>query len=258
MYKKIDRTGEERFNKFGSKIVIKEYRGSLDIDVYFPEYDWVAKHINYNNFKKGEVKCPYEPRVYGVGYLGEGKYTATENGKLTDEYRIYFDMLRRCYDTKLHEKHSTYKDCEVEEYLLNFQHMGKWINENYYEIPGEIICLDKDILCKGNKVYSRKTCIFVPQRINTLFTKSNKRRGKNPIGITLNSSDNYQVRCNNGYGKIIYLGSYTTKEEAFRIYKSYKEKIIKKVIDEYKGKIPEPHYSRLKEAIYNYKVEIDD
>ena len=36
MYKKIDRTGEERFNKFGSKIVIKEYRGSLDIDVYFP------------------------------------------------------------------------------------------------------------------------------------------------------------------------------------------------------------------------------
>ena len=34
--------------------------------------------------------------------------------------------------------------------------------------------------------------------------------------------------------------------------------IIKEVIDSYKGKIPEPFYSRLREAMYNYKVEIDD
>lgn len=31
-----DRTGEERLNSFGSKMVIKEYRGCNDIDVYFP------------------------------------------------------------------------------------------------------------------------------------------------------------------------------------------------------------------------------
>ena len=60
------------------------------------------------------------------------------------------------------------------------------------------------------------------------------------------------------YGKYIYLGTYSTKEEAFRIYKQYKEKVIKEVIDSYKGIIPEPHYSRLKEAMYKYKVEIDD
>lgn len=34
--KKIDRTGEESYNKFGSKMVIKEYRKRVDIDVYFP------------------------------------------------------------------------------------------------------------------------------------------------------------------------------------------------------------------------------
>ena len=54
----------------------------------FPEYDWVFEHATYQSFKNGTIKCPYEPRVYGVGYLGEGKYTATENGKKTDKYDI--------------------------------------------------------------------------------------------------------------------------------------------------------------------------
>ena len=128
----------------------------------------------------------------------------------------------------------------------------------YYEIPGETMCLDKDILCKGNKVYSRETCIFVPQKINSLFVKSDKSRGKDPIGVYQLPNGNYQVRCGNSYGERIYLGLYSTKEEAFRVYKNYKEKVIKEVIDSYEGKIPEPFYSRLKEAMYNYEVEIDD
>ena len=255
---RIDRTGEEKVNSFGSKMVVKEYRKYSDIDVYFPEYDWTAKHVQYNNFKNGKIKCPYEPRVYGVGYLGEGKYKAFEDGKFTDEYDMWQDMLRRCYDPKLHEKYSTYKDCEVEDKWLNFQHMARWIDENYYEVPGEKMCLDKDILYKGNKVYSRETCIFVPQRINSLFTKADNSRGDNPIGVSDLPSGNYRVDCNNGYGKSVYLGTYKTKEEAFRIYKEYKEKVIKEVIDSYEGKIPEPFYSRLKEAMYNYEVDITD
>ena len=42
------------------------------------------------------------------------------------------------------------------------------------------------------------------------------------------------------------------------MYKEYKEKVIKETIDSYEGKIPEPFYSRLKTALYNYEVEIDD
>ena len=83
-------------------------------------------------------------------------------------------MLKRCYDPKYQEKEPTYKGCTVENHLLNFQHMCKWLEENYYEIPGETMCLDKDILCKGNKIYSRNTCIFVPERINLLFVKHEK------------------------------------------------------------------------------------
>ena len=258
MGKKINKIGEERVNSFGSKMIIKEYRKYSDIDVYFPEYNWIAKHVQYNQFEKGNIKCPYEPRTFGVGYLGEGEYKMSENGKNTDGYKIWYDMLRRCYDPKVHERYSTYKWCIVEEYLLNFQNMGEWIKDNYYEVPGEKMCLDKDILYKGNKIYSRETCIFVPERINTLFIKRDKLRGKNPIGVSDLPSGNYRVYCNNEYGKYIYLGSYSTKEEAFQVYKEYKEKVIKEVIDSYKGKIPEPHYSRLREAMYNYEVEIDD
>ena len=258
MTNKINRTGEEGYNKFGSKMIIKEYRNKRDVDVYFPEYDWTFEHAQYDNFKKGTIKCPYEKRYFGVGYIGEGKYKVWEDGKNKKEYKIWHNMIKRCYDPKYQEKRPTYKGCQVEDYLLNFQHMGEWIDRNYYEVPGEQMHLDKDILCKGNKIYSRETCIFVPQKINSLFVKSDKSRGKNPIGATELPEGNYVAQCWDGNGKQIKLGTYSTKEEAFKAYKEYKEKVIKEVIDSYEGKIPEPHYSRLKTAMYNYKVEIDD
>ena len=261
MSKVINRTGEEKLNKFGSKMkIINQYRenNTAYIDVYFPEYDWVFKHAVYSNFKKGNVKCPYERRTCGVGYLGEGKYKAKENGKNTDKHKIWHYMLKRCYDPKHQEKHPSYKGCKVEDYLLNFQHMAEWIDKNYYEVQGEKMQLDKDILCKGNKIYSRETCIFVPQRINSLFVKSDNSRGKDPIGVHPRESGNYQAYCNNGYSGRDYLGTYPTKEEAFQVYKEYKEKVIKETIDSYEGKIPEPFYSKLREVMYNYKVEIDD
>ena len=244
MSKIVNRIGEENYNSFGSKMIITRYNGAKDLDIYFPEYNWVFEHAQYGNFKKGTIKCPYERRYYGKGFLGEGEYKVRENGKLKKEYLIWYSMLKRCYDPKYQERNSTYKGCAVEEYLLNFQYMGKWIEENYYEVSGEQMCLDKDILCKGNKVYSRETCIFVPQRINKLFTKRDNDRGNSPIGVTPTSSGNYQVHCNDKNGKVVPLGTYSTKEEAFQVYKQYKEKVIKEGIDSYEGKIPEPHYSR--------------
>ena len=131
MNKKINRVGEKSINKFGSKMVIKEYRGCMDMDVYFPEYNWTFKHAQYTSFKNKSIKCPYEPRYYGVGCLGEGKYKVWENDRNKKEYIIWHGMLQRCYDPEFQEKHPTYKGCTVEDYLLNFQNMGKWIEDNY-------------------------------------------------------------------------------------------------------------------------------
>ena len=255
---KIDKTGMEGVNNFGSKMMIVSYVQWDDIDVYFPKYNWTAKNVAYSSFKKGNIKCPYEPRTHGKGYLGEGKYKTSKNGKATKCYKTWIDMLERCYSSKCHDKYPTYKRCTVCEEWLCFQNFAKWYHENYYNISNERMELDKDILYKGNKIYSPDTCVFVPQRINKLFVKCDKNRGSEIIGVSYNEKTNkYLAQCNID-GKILNLGRYSTPQEAFRVYKRYKEKIIKEVIDSYEGIIPEPHYSKLKKAMYNYRVEISD
>ena len=80
--------------------------------------------------------------------------------------------------------------------------------------------LDKDILFKGNKIYSPSTCIYVPHRINSLFTKSDSARGDYPIGVTYHKRDCvYESKLSylNKYGKKdrIYLGRFNNPLEAF-------------------------------------------
>ena len=256
---KIDRIGEKNINNFGSEMVIIEYKNVHDIDVYFPEFDWIFKHAKYNNFKKGEIKCPYERRFYNVGYLGEGKYKVSENGKNTRVYDTWKAMLQRCYSEKEHERHPTYIGCEVYEGWYNFQNFAKWYKDNYYEVGNEKMCLDKDILFKGNKIYSPDTCIFVPETINKLFIKNDKNRGESVIGATLCKNGKYQAQCNiinpeTGKSKQEYLGLYDSQEKAFQVYKYHKERNIKQIADYYKIHIPQKLY----DAMYNYEVEIDD
>lgn len=259
MGKEINRIGERNYNNFGSEMVIVNYNGCMDIDVYFPEFDWIFKHAKYNNFKKGEIKCPYERRFYNVGYIGEGDYKVSENRKSTRVYNTWRHMLQRCYDEKLHEKHPTYKNCKVCKEWHNFQNFAKWYKDNYYEVGNEKMCLDKDILFKGNKIYSPDTCIFVPETINKLFIKNDKNRGESVIGATLYKNGKYQAQCNiinpeTGKSKQEYLGLYDSQEKAFQVYKYHKERNIKQIADYYKIHIPQKLY----DAMYNYEVEIDD
>lgn len=256
----IDRTGEIGYNNFGSKMVIVEYRKAIDIDVYFPEYDWTFKHTRYNGFKKGNVSCPYERRVFNIGYIGEGKHKSRENDEDTKCYITWVNMLKRCYDPKLHKKHSTYKNCEVCKEWHNYTNFGDWFTDNYYEIKGQKMCLDKDILHKGNKIYSSENCVFVPQIINKLFIKSNKLRGNYPIGVYYHERDKkFKAQCNiydfeENKSKKKFLGTYDTPQQAFKVYKQFKEQYIKQVADYYKDQIPDKLY----DALYNYEVDIDD
>ena len=260
---KLNRVGEEGINNFGSKMIITKYNAFNDMEVYFPKYDWKVKHVQYGNFKIGNVKCPYEPRVYRVAYIGAGKYKPKENGRTTKCYEVWKNMLTRCYDAEYKKREPTYQGCEVCEEWHNFQTFSEWFHKNYYEIPNEIMCLDKDILNKGNKIYSPETCVFVPKNINNLFTKRNNDRGNYPIGVYYKKNINkFIAQCSDidDYGRKqrTYLGVFDNDKDAFKAYKSHKEKIIKETIDTYEGIIPEPTYSKLKNVMYNYKVEIND
>ena len=255
---KLDRTGEVGYNNFGSEMVIVKYRNCHDVDVYFEEYNYVVESVYYSAFKNGEIKCSYEPRVYEHGCLGEGKYKVSENGEVTRCYKTWHHMLERCYSEKYKKKKPTYEDCKVCEELLNFQNFAKWDSKNYYEIEGETMCLDKDILVKHNKVYSPETCIYVPNTINVLFTKSDKIRGNTPIGVN-KQKNKFRAQCRvydykTNKKEREFLGHYETPEQAFEVYKEFKENYIKQVADEYKDKIPQKLY----DAMYNYEVEIND
>jgi len=227
---------------------IREYRGSKDMDAEF-ENGFIAKNKKYIDFKNGKIKNLYHPSTYDVGYIGKCEYRLN-----IIQYNIWHHMLARCYNKEFHKQFPTYKSCTVCEEWHSFQNFVEWYDENYYEIGNEKMQLDKDILFKGNKIYSPETCVFVPERINYLFIKHNSGRGRYPIGVCFNKDKNKFQSQINKYGDHINLGRFNTPEEAFQKYKTEKEKHIKEVADEYKDKIPQKLYN----AMHKYEVEIDD
>ena len=244
------RIGLENYNHFGSLMIISDYRNYKDIDIYFPEYDY-TRTTTFSDFKKGKPTCPFEPTVFNIGYLGDTGIVTKENGKMTLEYEKWSQMLRRCCCEKEKEKYSTYNNCFVNEEWYCFKNYRDWHIENYYEVPGEIMHLDKDLLIKGNKEYGPNTCCFLPQRINSIFRKTTniQERSDRP--------GKYRVVYNkmiNGKSKRIDLGTFNDRDKAVLIYKEAKEAYIKEVADEYIEYLPTHVY----EAMYNWEVDIDD
>lgn len=248
-----ERIGEYRYNNNGSKMTIIEYNNNKDIVVMFENGD--KYNTNYRNFEIGNVKSVYDKTVVGVGYEGYGFYKAKINNKITNQYQTWRNMIVRCYDEKHHEKYPSYIGCEVSEEWHNFQNFAKWYDENYYEVDRNEMQIEKDILVKGNKIYSPETCIFVPRKINNLFIKRANDRGKYPIGVYYdNCNKKFKAQCNDINNKRKNLGLFNTPEDAFEAYKSFKESLIKQVAEEYRNVIPIQLYY----ALVTYKIDIND
>ena len=156
-------------------------------------------------------------------------------------------MIQRCYDNEFQIKQPTYKDCKVCEEWHCYANFKKWFNKNYYELDNERVELDKDILVEGNKIYSPDTCIFEPKYINELFR--NKVRDL-PKGVCYYKKGNCYMVSITIYKNSKYLGSYKTIEEAKRVYDEARKEMINKVAEDYKNKIPQKLYNRLKEIYY--------
>ena len=253
MAEKKDRTNEIAYNNNGEEMRIIRYANRTDIDVQFIKDGTIVEHRTYDNFKAGTIKNPMTPSVFGIGFIGKGKFkTCDENGEETKCYIAWKSMLKRCYYSKYQETHPTYKGCTVCKEWWNFQVFAEWYYKHYYELENERMMLDKDILKKGNKVYSADNCVFVPSSINNLFVKRDKCRGEYPIGVR-KKWNKFEAQLTKD-NKQIHLGYYTTPKEAFLAYKQAKEQFVKEVAEKYKLLIPHELY----EALMNYKVEIDD
>ena len=244
--------GLKNTNKYGEVFKVVKYSNYKDMLIEF-ENGHKAK-ASTSSFREGRCTSPYAKTKRGIGYIGEGKYSS----KYTKMYGTWDGMFTRCYGEEYQKQKPTYLNCKISEEWHNFQNFGKWYEENFYECGDELMCLDKDIVSKGNKIYSSDNCIFVPQNINSLFTKCDGSRGDLPIGMT-KRRNKYIVRISNyiSEGKRIEYGSFDTIEGAFNCYKLNKEKIIKQVADEYKSKYPN-FPQKLYDAMYSYEVEITD
>ena len=243
--KEKTKIGEKHITSEGYEVEVIKYLGRQNCTIKFNN-GLELDGLQYSNIKRGKVKNPYHKSVYGVGYLGEGEFLIQKSCSKCSTWR---NIISRCYSGTTQEKHPTYKNCSVDERWHNFQNFAKWYEENYISEWH----LDKDILFKGNKIYSPQTCCFVPAEINTLFVKNNIRRGDSPIGVFKTKSGKFSASINK-YGTLIHLGTFDTIEEAFQIYKTTKEVYIKKVADEWRPLIK----PRVYDAMYAYEVEITD
>ena len=236
----IDYLGMTGKNKHGTPFKIIEGTKASNLTIEFQdEYHYQMK-TSMQNFKRGQVKNPYDKLICGVGYLGEGTHRSRHpnNGEKYREYKIWSEILRRCYSPKEHIRSPAYKDCSVCDEWLNYQNFATWYNENYYDIGEGRMHLDKDILIDGNRIYRPDACIFVPQRINMLFMHPSNKSGL-PNGITKYSSG-YRTLYNTKL-----LGIYSTLEEALENYMIEKKIHIKEVANEYKTRIPDKVYQAL-------------
>jgi len=242
--KKLNKVGEKHLTNEGYTVEIIEYFGWRNCTIKFND-GVIIKNREYQDILKGRVRNFNHKSVYNIGFTGIGEYS---NKKYNKIYIIWSGMLERCYSEKKQQLHPSYIGVTVCEEWHNFQNFAKWYEENYIEG----FQLDKDILVKGNKIYSPETCCFVPQEINSLFTFNNINRGEYLIGVN-KQINKYKAQININ-SKQTHLGMFNTPEEAFQAYKTAKEDYIKEVADRWKDKITEQTY----QAMYNYQVEITD
>lgn len=162
---------------------------------------------------------------------------------------IYHNMVNRCtVASKESTDNSEFKDASVcEEWLQDKQLFFNWVSENYYEIEGEQMELDKDILVPGNRLYSPETCVFAPKAINSFFRRDYNTNHSLPRGVT-EVGTKYRPSIKG------YSDTFTTIQEAEEVYLKHRKANAIALADAYIGKIPhilykavETYYDKLPE-----------
>ena len=188
--------------------------------------------------------------VCGVG-LNDRKHPSWVNGKTTREYSLWHKLIIRCYYLKYHQGNPTYVGCQASENFKSYFYFYEWVQKQV-GFGQKGFDLDKDLLFKGNKLYSEDTCVFLPRELNTLLTSCKAGRGSLPIGVTAEGKS-FRAKCRTDKPSP-WVGSFKTPEEAFRAYKQAKEAFIKRQAEKWKNFLDPRAFA----ALMAYEVSITD
>lgn len=158
------------------------YRSEKNVEVVFLETNG-KRTASSGDIRSGSVKDYYKRTVHGVGYVGNGRFKPTINGKISKCYIKWSSMIARCYDEKTQEKRPTYKGCIVVDEWHNFQNFAEWYYSNKPE-DSDDIHLDKDIKIEGNKTYGPEFCLLVTAQENIEKAKAISITLVSPDGVT--------------------------------------------------------------------------
>ena len=180
--------------------------------------------------------------VYGKGFNDKTRPCLVD-GKHVKEYKLWKDMLRRCFSDKYQTHKPTYKGCNVSDNFLHYSYFYDWcqgqIGFGKVDEKGRSWCLDKDLLFVDNKTYSETTCVFLPQEINKFFTDRGNDRGEYSVGVNFHkASGKFRAYCKVN-SKIQHLGLFNTPQEAFAVYKPFKEALCKQLALKWQSEIDE-------------------
>ena len=234
--------------------------GDVEVTEYIDSHNITVKFLNTGAIKNTTTSAlttgilkdseVHDTHKYGVMDIPK---SVGRGGRCDPLYKKWNGMMQRCYNPKNKINNPAYEACTSSETFRHFSKFKSW----YYSQIGceqEGWHLDKDILIKGNKVYSEDTCCIVPPEINVALANNKSVRGSFPQGVIYNSTKTrYRARIQRG-DKWESLGTYDTPEEAFNAYKQAKEAHIKSLAEKWKDQID----NRVYEALMNWKVEIPD
>lgn len=219
----------------GGSVTVIEYVSNKNVLIEHNDQHKHRAKVRADNLRLGKVRNPYQPSVYERGYLGVGGFKGTNKGALTPEYAAWLRMMQRAYCNKFHARNPTYRDCKVDSDWHNFQTFAAWFtSHDYYGLGYH---LDKDLLVRGNKVYSSENCTLVPKDINNLLVDRAAMRGEFPIGVCFSRQISKFVASFNMGKKSVHIGTFDCPNKAHEAYVAAKETYVKEKALEWKDRI---------------------
>lgn len=145
-------------------------------------------------------------------------------------YRVWMNMLCRCYSESFQARSPTYKGCSVSSEWLKFSRFKAWmISQNWKDMD-----LDKDLLIFGNKIYGEEYCLFVSRKVNGFLLDCAAARGRWPQGVYWNAgAKKFQAYCHNQeLKKPDYLGLFLCPDAAHEAWRRRKHEYALRLADE--------------------------